>query len=63
MNYIKQILVSPVTHFNVLLVGFMILVGVIHNHAHYSMEVDADSYVRQWCKQNPDKCQGFLDDY
>ena len=41
----------------------MILVGVIHNHAHYSMEVDADSYVRQWCKKNPNKCEDFISDY
>jgi hypothetical protein len=61
----KRILLSPVTHFNVLIVGFFILVGVMHNHAHYSMEVDADSYVRQWCTKNPDKCKRFVesDDY
>ena len=62
MNCIKQILVSPVTHFNVLIVGFLIIVGVIHNHAHYSMEVDADSYVRQWCKKNPDTCAAMIDE-
>jgi len=58
----KRILTSPVTHFNVLLVGTLILIGAIHNHAHYSMEVDADSYVRAWCKKNPDLCQSFIDD-
>ena len=58
----KRILLSPVTHFNVLLVGFLIMIGMIHNHAHYTMEVDADSYVRAFCKKNPDTCQGFLDE-
>jgi len=59
----KEILTSPVTHFNLLLVGFFILVGVMHNHAHYSMEVDADSYVLQFCKKNPDKCERYISDY
>ena len=59
----KRIISSPVTHFNVLLVGFFIIVGSLHNHAHYSMEVDADSYVRQWCKKNPNKCEDFISDY
>ena len=36
----------PVTLFNGLLVGFLIIIGLAHNHAHYTMEVDADSYVR-----------------
>ena len=59
----KRILTSPVTHFNVLLVGFLILIGAMHNHAHYSMEIDADSYVRQFCKKNPDTCKSYLSDY
>jgi hypothetical protein len=59
----KRILTSPVTHFNLLLVGFLILVGVMHNHAHFTMEQDADSYVRAWCKKNPDTCQSYIDDY
>ena len=61
----KRILLSPVTHLNVLIVGFFILVGVMHNHAHYSMEVDADSYVRQWCTKNPDMGKRYVesDDY
>ena len=59
----KRILTSPVTHFNVLIVGFFIIIGVMHNRAHYTMEVDADSYVRQFCKKNPDKCESYLSDY
>ena len=41
----------------------MIIVGMIHNHAHFTMEQDADSYVRAWCKKNPDTCQSYIDDY
>ena len=61
MRTFLTIIRSPVTQFNVLLVGFLILIGTIHNHAHYSMEVDADSYVRAWCKKNPDTCQSYID--
>jgi len=59
----KRILTSPVTHFNVVILGFFIIVGAIHNHAHHTMEVDADSYVRQFCKKNPDTCERYLSDY
>ena len=59
----KRILTSPVTHLNLLIVGFMIMVGMIHNHAHFTMEQDADSYVRAWCKKNPDTCESYLSDY
>ena len=62
MRTLLTIIRSPVTQFNVLLVGFLILIGTIHNHAHYSMEVDADSYVRAWCKKNPDTCETFIND-
>ena len=61
MRTLLTIIRSPVTQFNVLLVGFLILIGTIHNHAHYSMEVDADSYVRAWCKKNPDTWQSYID--
>ena len=60
---ILRVLSHPVTLLNGLLVGFLIVVGVVHNHAHYTMEVDADSYVRGYCKKNPDTCQSFIDDY
>ena len=58
----KRILLSPATHLNMLLVGSLIIIGVLHNHAHYTMEVDADSYVRAFCMKNPDECQRFLDE-
>ena len=61
--FMKRILLSPVTHFNVLLVGTLILIGMMHNHAHYTMEVDADSYVRNFCRKNTELCQSFVDDY
>jgi hypothetical protein len=50
-----------VTQLNGLLIGFLIIVGMVHNHAHYTMEVDADSYVRQFCKKNSDFCSKLVD--
>ena len=61
LNYFKRALWHPATHFNLLLVGVLIMIGAIHNYAHYSMEVDADSYVRNWCKNNLEECERFID--
>ena len=63
ISKIIQVLSHPVTLFNGLLVGFLLVVGIAHNHAHYTMEKDADSYVRAWCKKNSDTCQSYIDDY
>jgi hypothetical protein len=66
MIFLKKILQAashPLTLLNGLMVGFMIVVGLLHNHAHYTMEVDADSYVRAFCKKNPDTCESYLNDY
>ena len=61
MRTLWTIINSPVTQFNVMLVGLLCLIGAVHNHAHYSMEVDADSHVRAWCKKNPDTCRSYID--
>jgi hypothetical protein len=60
---IFKVLIHPVTLFNLVLVGTLGFIEVIHIHAHKSMEVDVDSYVRQWCRKNQDKCESFLSDY
>ena len=57
---LKKILFHPVTHFNLLIVGFLVLTQGMHIHAHYTMNVDADSYVFQFCKKNVDKCKRFI---
>ena len=59
-QYLKAILYHPATHFNILLVGVLIMIGMLHNHAHHSMEKDPDAYVFNWCKKNPEKCEQYL---
>ena len=61
----KRILDSPVTHFNLLIIGFFILVGVIHNDYHHRMDEDVHGYVRKFCEKNLEKCRDILeeDDY
>ena len=52
LHYLKVAITSPVTHANLMMVGTLIMIGVLHNHAHYAMTMDADSYVRQWCRSS-----------
>ena len=60
---IKQILRHPVTHFNVLVVGFLFIIQSMHTHAHYTMSLDADSYVRNFCKKNLEKCERIISEF
>ena len=56
----KKILSSPVTHFNVLVLGFLILIQGLHLHAHYIMDRDVESYVTNFCKQNTEDCERII---
>ena len=56
-----KVLLHPVTLFNLLIVGVLIMIQSIHSHAHYTMEIDADSYVYNFCKKNVEKCERFID--
>ena len=49
-DYFIRIVNHPATHFNVMTIGVLVMIGMLHNHAHYAMTMDADSYVRQWCR-------------
>ena len=55
-NYFLKLITHPAFLFNIISIGVLIVIGILHNHAHYSMEVDANSYVLQWCDKNPKKC-------
>ena len=54
---------SPVCHFVALCVGFLAMVQLVHTYAHYTMSHDTDSYVRAFCKKNPDTCKNIIRDY
>jgi len=60
---IKQILLHPVTKFNLLVVGFLIGIQGLHLHAHYTMDMDVESYVRNFCKKNLEKCERIISDF
>ena len=51
-KYLLRIVSSPATHFNVMSIGVLIMIGMLHNHAHFTMDKDADAYVRQWCRSS-----------
>jgi len=36
---------------------------MIHLHAHYTMEVDVESYVTAFCKKNTEHCERILDKF
>jgi len=55
-----KVLFHPVTLLNLLTVGVLIGIQSIHIHAHYTMEVDADSYVHNFCKKNLKKCESII---
>jgi len=61
-DYFIRIITHPATHLNVISIGMLILIGALHNHAHYTMDLDADSYVRQWCRaseENKKTCTSY----
>jgi len=67
-KYFITFITNPGTLTSLLLLGMIALIGALHNHAHFSMEQDADSYVRQWCRssaENKKTCTryGRNDDY
>ena len=51
---------SPVCHMIALCVGTLAVIQLAHTHAHYTMSLDTDSYVRNFCKKNLDKCENII---
>tara|TARA_B100000073_G_scaffold53524_1_gene39492 strand:- start:12515 stop:12700 length:186 start_codon:yes stop_codon:yes gene_type:complete len=60
---LKKILLSPITHINLMLVGILVFIGVLHEYTHHAMEVDVHGYVKQFCRANEEKCKSMLSDY
>jgi len=60
MSKFLRVLFHPVTSLNLVLLGSLIVIGNIHNHAHYAMDIDTHAYVRNWCKKNITECKRFI---
>ncbi len=56
MNKIIQVLGHPVTLFNLMLVGTLGLIEVIHTRAHHTMELDVHGHVHQYLRKHPETC-------
>ena len=52
--FMKKILTSPVTHFNLLIIGSLCLIQGIHTHAHHTMDTDPESYCYALYRNNSD---------
>ena len=59
MNRYLKALTHPVTIMNLVFVGSLFVVGTLHNMYHHDMNKDADAFVFQWCRENPEKCDSF----
>jgi hypothetical protein len=56
VNKIIQVLGHPVTLFNLMLVGTLGLIEVIHTRAHHTMELDVHGHVHQYLRKHPETC-------
>ena len=54
-----QILSSPITQSNFIIIGLLIMIQSLHIHAHNSIEADIDGYVKEYCKKNAEQCIRF----
>jgi hypothetical protein len=52
MKFVLKFLTNPGTLTSLLMLGTIAFIGALHNHAHYTMNMDADAYVRQWCRSS-----------
>jgi|SaaInlV_120m_DNA_3_1039746.scaffolds.fasta_scaffold00833_11 hypothetical protein len=62
MNTLMKVLSHPVTLFNLIIVGFLTVVEVVHTHAHYRIEQDVHGHVHKFCKKNPVICVRMSND-
>jgi len=65
-DYFLKMITHPAVHYNLISIGLLITIGMLHNHAHFTMSKDADAYVRQWCKssaENKKICIGYGSSY
>ena len=60
MSKILGAIFHPVTVFNLCLLGSLGVIELIHTHAHHKMDIDVHSHVHQFCKKNPETCEGYI---
>ena len=51
-KYFITFITNPGVMASLLMFGMIAFIGALHNHAHYTMDTDADAYVRQWCRSS-----------
>jgi hypothetical protein len=51
-KYFITFITNPGVMTSLLMFGMIAFIGALHNHAHYTMDRDADAYVRQWCRSS-----------
>jgi len=58
----RKVLLHPVTTFNLLLVGCIGLIEIVHTRAHHTLESDVHAHVRRVLKQNPELVKSICRD-
>ena len=56
MKKIADAFFHPVTVLNLLLVGSLGLIEVVHTRAHHILEADVHGHVHQFLRKNPETC-------
>tara|TARA_B100000287_G_scaffold406291_1_gene430625 strand:- start:321 stop:506 length:186 start_codon:yes stop_codon:yes gene_type:complete len=56
MKKIADAIFHPVTVLNLLLVGSLGLIEVVHTRAHHTLEADVHGHVHQFLRKNPETC-------
>ncbi len=56
MKKILQAFVHPVTLVNLMLIGTLGMIEVIHTRAHHTLDVDVHGHVHQFLRKHPETC-------
>jgi|TARA_B100001094_G_scaffold269845_1_gene274336 hypothetical protein len=57
-----KVLFHPVTTFNLLLVGCIGFIEIVHTKVHYTLESDVHGHVRKTLRQNPELVKSICRD-
>ena len=53
---ITSVVFHPVTVLNLLLVGSLGFIELVHTRAHHTLEVDVHGHVHQFLRKHPETC-------